>query len=69
VAINSLLIEAQFIILFLGVNLTFFPMHFLGLQGIPRRYRDYSGAYSYWHAVASLGRIIRIIATIIVFFI
>jgi len=66
---NSVLREAQFIVLFLGVNLTFFPMHFLGIQGIPRRYRDYSSSYSYWHSVASLGSTVRIIATLIVFFI
>lgn len=68
-SINSVLREAQFIVLFLGVNLTFFPIHFLGIQGIPRRYRDYAVAYSYWHSVASLGRIIRMVATLIVFFI
>jgi len=67
--INSVLRESQFLVLFLGVNLTFFPMHFLGIQGMPRRYRDYSSAYSYWHSFASLGRVIRIVATLIVFFI
>jgi cytochrome c oxidase subunit 1 len=66
---NSVLREAQFIVLFLGVNLTFFPIHFLGIQGMPRRYRDYSSSYSYWHSVASLGSTVRIIATLIVFFI
>jgi len=68
VAYRRVLRERQFILLFLGVNLTFFPIHFLGIQGIPRRYSEYSPVFSFWHAVASLGRIIRIIATLIVFF-
>jgi len=57
--------QVQFFVMFVGVNLTFFPQHFLGLQGIPRRYRDYPDAFSTWNVVSSSGRMIRIIGVII----
>ena len=66
--VNNTLSEAQFIVLFLGVNITFFPMHFLGLQGMPRRYSGYQRIFTTWHSVATLGRVIRIVATLILFF-
>jgi cytochrome c oxidase subunit 1 len=66
---NTVLSHIQFISLFLGVNLTFLPMHFLGVQGMPRRYSDYSPYFSYWHRVSSIGRTLRLVSVLLLFFI
>ena len=58
--LNDKLANTQFLMMFIGVNVTFFPQHFLGLQGMPRRYSDYTDSISIWNIVRSSGSLLRV---------
>jgi cytochrome c oxidase subunit 1 len=65
--LNEFLGHLHFWVFFIGVNVLFFPMHFLGNSGMPRRYPDYPEAFAYWNGVASLGYVIMGVGVLIFF--
>ena len=57
---NEVLGALHFWLMFVGVNIVFFPMHFLGAQGMPRRYVDYPEAFAFWNGVSTDGYMITV---------
>jgi len=62
---NEFLGCLHFWLMFVGVNIVFFPQHFLGLQGMPRRYVDYSDGFAYWNMVSTWGYVITIVGVLV----
>ena len=56
--------QIHFWLFFIGVNITFFPMHFLGLAGMPRRIPDYPDAFAEWNAICSFGSLLSVLGAV-----
>lgn len=68
-SLNNYLLKIHFTSMFVGVNITFFPQHFMGLNGIPRRYSDYPDILLNINKIRRVGSLIRVVSTLLLLFI
>jgi cytochrome c oxidase subunit 1 len=61
---NGMLAGMHFWLMFIGVNTIFFPQHFLGLQGMPRRYIDYPEGFAHWNEISTYGYYITMVSMV-----
>ena len=64
---NAPLAGLHFWLMFIGTNMIFFPQHFLGLNGMPRRYVDYPDAFAFWNKISTFGYFVTMVAMIVFF--
>nr|WAX01707.1 cytochrome c oxidase subunit 1 [Philometra sp. HZ-2022] len=62
---NKIVMSGVFIMVFLGANMTFFPLHFAGLHGFPRKYVDYPDHYSVWNIISSYGSLLTMFGSMV----
>jgi len=66
---DEALAQLMFWLMFIGVNITFFPMHFLGIAGMPRRIPDFPDEFAGWNAISSFGSMVSVWSIVLFFYI